>query len=94
MAEMWVVTDENRDDMSRKAGIFLYCDTRMWLEDGKVHRPDGPAIVSPDGVERWYIAGTEVTRAVKAFFSANKWPLGPGLDDDSKKERFAAEFLR
>lgn len=94
MAEICVVTDENRDDMSRKAGVFLYCDTRMWLEDGVVHRTDGPAIVSPDGVERWYISGAEVTRAVKTFFSANKWPLAIGLDTDDKRARFASEFLR
>lgn len=94
MAEMFVVTEENRDDLSRKAGIFLYSDTKLWLEDGAVHRVDGPALVSPDGVERWYLSGTEVTRAVKALFSANKWPLRAGLDSEEKKERFASEFLR
>lgn len=93
MADMFVVTEENRDDMSRKAGIFLYSETRLWLEDARVHRADGPAIVSPDGVERWYIRGTEVTRGVKALFSENKWPLAKGLDTDEKRARFAAQFL-
>ncbi|MEP9356681.1 aldehyde dehydrogenase [Xanthobacter sp. KR7-65] len=94
MAEMFVVTEANQDDMSRKAGIFLYCDTKLWLEGNVVHRDDGPAIISPDGVERWYLSGADMTRQVKAFFSANKWPLAPGLNDDDKKARFAAEFLR
>ncbi|MFG1182815.1 aldehyde dehydrogenase [Xanthobacter sp. DSM 14520] len=93
MADMFVVTEENRDDMSRKAGIFLYSETKLWLEDARVHRTDGPAIVSPDGVERWYVHGTEVTRGVKALFSENKWPLAKGLDTDEKRARFAAQFL-
>ncbi|MFS8035734.1 aldehyde dehydrogenase [Xanthobacter sp. AM11] len=93
MAEIIVVTEENRDDMSRKAGIFLYAETRLWLEDGLVHRTDGPAIVSPDGVERWYVRGAEVTRAVKAMFSQNKWSLAAGLDTAEKKALFAGSFL-
>ncbi|QRG07572.1 aldehyde dehydrogenase [Xanthobacter dioxanivorans] len=93
MAEMIVVTEENRDDMSRKAGIFLYSETRLWLEDDSVHRADGPALLSPDGVERWYVRGAEVTRAVKAFFAENKWTLRAGLDSDEKRDRFAAQFL-
>ncbi len=55
MTEMIVVEDRNQDDMSRKAGCYLYTDTRLWLENDQVHRGDGPAVVSPDGVERWYI---------------------------------------
>lgn len=94
MSEMFVVTEENRDDMSRKAGIFLYSDTRLWLDGNVVHRTDGPAVVSPDGVERWYVSGTDISRAVKNFFLANKWPLKGGLDSPEKQALFAAEFLR
>jgi hypothetical protein len=94
MSEMFVVTEENRDDLSRKAGIFLYSETRLWLDGDVVHRTDGPAIVSPDGVERWYVSGTDISRAVKNFFLANKWPLKSGLDSTEKQALFAAEFLR
>lgn len=94
MSQMFVVTEENRDDMSRKAGIFLYSDTQLWLDGDVVHRTDGPAIVSPDGVERWYVAGTDISRAVKNFFLANKWPLKVGLDSAEKQTLFASEFLR
>ncbi|MFG1346296.1 aldehyde dehydrogenase [Xanthobacter autotrophicus DSM 431] len=93
MAEMFVVTEENRDDLSRKAGIFLYTDTKIWIEDAQVHRADGPAIVFPDGVERWYVRGSEMTRAVKAFFAENKWPLTAGLDSAEKMTRFTAQFF-
>lgn len=55
MTEMIVVEDRNQDDMSRKAGCYLYTDTRLWLENDQVHRVDGPAVISPDGVVRWYI---------------------------------------
>lgn len=94
MAEMIVVTEENRDDLSRKAGIFLYSQTQVWLEDESVHRADGPALLSPDGVERWYVRGAEITRDVKAFFAQNKWTLRTGLDSAEKRERFADQFLR
>lgn len=92
MSEMVVVDEENRDDLSRKAGLFLYSETRMWLENGEVHRADGPAILSPDGVERWYIHGKELTRAVKDFFSAQGWPLRTGLDTPEKQQAFDAQF--
>src|SRR6266540_1587949 len=74
MAEMIVVEDRNQDDMSRKAGCYLYTDTRLWLENDVVHRGDGPAVISPDGVERWYIRGKEITRNVNMFFLQNQWP--------------------
>ncbi|MDI4664483.1 aldehyde dehydrogenase [Xanthobacter autotrophicus] len=93
MADMIVVSEENRDDLSRKAGVFLYSETKLWLEDASVHRTDGPALISPDGVERWYVRGAEVTRAVKDFFAQNKWSLSKGLDTEEKRARFAAQFL-
>jgi hypothetical protein len=93
MAEMTLVEDRNQDDMSRKAGCYLYADTRLWLENGVVHRDDGPAVIFPDGVERWYIRGKEVTREVKTFFLQNKWPVERGLDTPHKTALFSARFL-
>ncbi|ACK51422.1 conserved hypothetical protein [Methylocella silvestris BL2] len=93
MAQMIVVDEVNQDDMSRKAGCYLYCDTQFWLEDNAPHRADGPAMLSPDGVERWYLRGKEVTREVKAFFAENRWPLAQGLDTPEKKTLFAARFV-
>ena len=93
MAQMIVVDEANQDDMSRKAGVYVYCDTRLWLENDAPHREDGPALLSPDGVERWYLRGKESTREVKAFFSERKWPLAKGLDTPEKKAAFAARFL-
>jgi hypothetical protein len=40
MAEMITVDDRNQDTLSRKAGRYLYVDTRLWLEDEQVHRGD------------------------------------------------------
>ncbi|MFG1479756.1 aldehyde dehydrogenase [Xanthobacter sp. V4C-4] len=87
-----VVDEANRDDLSRKAGLFLYTDTRLWLQNGAVHRADGPALLSPDGVERWYVHGQEVTRAVRAFFKEQGWPLAAGLDTAEKQATFGARF--
>lgn len=91
-AEPMVVDEANRDDLSRKAGLFLFSDTQLWLEDGAVHRADGPALIAPDGVERWYLRGKEVTRAVKALFAEQGWPLARGLDTADKKVVFRTHF--
>jgi hypothetical protein len=88
MTEMIVVEDRNQDDMSRKT------DTRLWLENDQVHRADGPAVISPDGVERWYIRGKDVTRDVNTFFFQNKWPAKRGLDTPEKMTLFRVQFLK
>ncbi|WP_454915274.1 aldehyde dehydrogenase [Xanthobacter sediminis] len=92
MTNPQMVDDANRDDLSRKAGLFLYVDTRLWLQDGTVHRADGPALLSPDGVERWYLHGQEVTRAVRALFVEQGWPLASGLDTAEKQAAFRTHF--
>ena len=95
MTEMMIVVeDRNQDDMSRKAGCYLYTDTRFWLENDQVHRGDGPAVISPDGVERWYIWGKDVTRDVNNFFFQNKWPAQRGLDTAEKMTLFRVQFLK
>lgn len=94
MTEMIVVEDRNQDDLSRKAGCYLYTDTRLWLEDDLVHRGDGPAVISPDGVERWYVRGKDVTRDVNVFFFQNKWPARRGLDTAEKISLFRIQFLK
>lgn len=94
MAEMIVVEDRNQDDLSRKAGCYLYADTQLWLENGMVHRGDGPAVISPDGVERWYIRGKEITRTVNMFFLQNQWPARHGLDTPEKTACFQTAFVK
>lgn len=93
MTEMIVVEERNQDDMSRKAGRYLYADTQLWLDSDVVHRTDGPAIVSPDGAVHWYIRGKEVTRDVNDFFFRNKWPAQRGLDTAEKRDLFQVQFL-
>src|SRR6202163_4686550 len=94
MAEMIVVEDRNQDDMSRKAGCYLYTDTQLWLENDMVHRGDGPAVISPDGVERWSIRGKESTRNVNMVFFQNQRPARRGLDAPEKTARFQTAFLK
>jgi len=94
MAEMITVDDRNQDTLSRKAGRYLYVDTRLWLEDEQVHRGDGPAVLSPDGAEIWYVRGKEVTRAVTAFFFQRKWSMQRGLNTPEKIIEFGARFLK
>ncbi len=92
MTEMIVVEEHNQDDMSRKAGCYLYADTKLWIDNDLVHRGDGPAVISPDGVERWYIKGKDVTRDVNTFFLSHKWPTRRGLDTAEKITLFQARF--
>jgi hypothetical protein len=33
----------------------------MWYRYGKLHREDGPAIVSADGVRKWYLNDVAMT---------------------------------
>jgi hypothetical protein len=94
MPEMIVVEERNQDDMSRKAGCYLYADTQLWLEGDVVHRADGPAVIFPDGAERWYINGKEITRDLTAFLIENKWPVQQGLDTQEKMASFQAHFLK
>ncbi|MFG1424276.1 aldehyde dehydrogenase [Roseixanthobacter liquoris] len=94
MSQMFVVEERNQDDMSRKAGIYLYGDTKLWLDGDVVHRVDGPAIIGPDGVERWYINGKDRTRDVKTFFFDHRWPVQGGLDTAEKMALFQDRFLK
>lgn len=94
MTSMTVVDDRNQDDMSRKAGCYLYIDTRLWLDNDVVHRDDGPAVIFPDGVERWYIRGREITRDVKTYFFQHKWCVESGLDTPEKRILFSSHFVK
>ncbi|HEY8007363.1 MAG TPA: aldehyde dehydrogenase [Methylocella sp.] len=94
MTRMTVVDDRNQDDMSRKAGCYLYVDTRLWLDNDVVHRADGPAVIFPDGVGRWYIRGKEITRDVKTYFFQHKWRVESGLDTPEKRILFSSHFVK
>jgi len=93
MSSMTLVEEANRDALTRLAGIYLFLDTRLWLEDGVIHRDDGPAIEFPDGAVRWVIHGREVTREVNTFFYQNKWRISSGLDTHEKLALFRARFI-
>jgi len=90
--QMMIVDERNQDDLSRIAGCYLYSGTQIWIDDGAAHRADGPAVVFPDGVVRWYLRGKEVTRAVNSFFYDNKWLPQKGLDTEEKIAQFQATF--
>jgi hypothetical protein len=90
---MIIVEEHNQDALSRVAGCYLYSDTKIWIEDGVAHREDGPAVIFPDGVVRWYLRGKEVTRAVNTFFYDNKWAVQKGLDTDDKLALFREKFV-
>lgn len=92
MAQWEEITEENRDQWSRR-GIYLFLGTQIWHEHDQVHRDDGPAIVSPDGVERWYVRGREITAEVKALFRENQWNLSRGLDTAEKRAKFQTALL-
>lgn len=91
--EMVIVEEHNQDDLTRLAGCYLYSGTKIWIANGAAHRADGPAVIFPDGVVRWYIRGKEITRAVNTFFYENKWSIRNGLDTSEKLRLFQETFL-
>lgn len=94
MAEVKEVNEVNQDDMGRLLGYYVYGGTQVWFEDGQVHRADGPAVLSPDGVERWYLKGKEVTVEVRDFFIAHKWNPKNGLNKPEKLAAFQEAFCK
>ena len=34
---------------------------KVWRKNGKIHRPDGPAVVNRDGTVEYWINGIELT---------------------------------
>lgn len=94
MAEMRLVDEVNQDDMGRLLGFYIYVESEVWFEDGKVHRGDGPAVILPDGVARWYVHGKEITLEVRAFFNTHKWNPKKGLDRPEKLTAFQEAFCK
>jgi hypothetical protein len=92
VAEMRLIDETNQDDMGRLLGYYIYADTQIWFEGDKVHRTDGPAVISPDGVERWYVNGKEITIDVRGFFGEHNWNPKKGLDMPEKRAAFEAAF--
>jgi hypothetical protein len=93
MPDIVIVDEANQDLICRKAGLYVFTGARVWLEDDVLHHIDGPALVSPDGAERWYIGGREATREVKSFFYEKGWSVTSGLDTDDKRALFISRFL-
>jgi hypothetical protein len=94
VSEMIEVDEVNQDDLGRKVGYYVYAGTKMWLENKDVHRIDGPAVITPDGIERWYIRGKEITIDVRSFFAENKWKSKQGLDTPEKLAAFEKTFCK
>jgi hypothetical protein len=92
MPTLIFVNEYNQDAMSRAAGSYLHTGSQLWLEDGMPHHMEGPALLSPDGAQRWYVFGRDVTRDVRALFHQNQWPVASGLDTAEKRARFRRRF--
>jgi hypothetical protein len=91
---MRLVDEVNQDDTGRLLGYYIYVDSQVWFEDGKVHRTDGPAVITVDGIERWYLHGKEITLDVRAFLAAHKWSSKRGLDTPEKLAAFKETFCK
>jgi len=94
VAEMIEVVEENQDDMGRIVGYYCYVGTQIWFEDGKVHRIDGPAVITLDGVDRYYVKGEEITVDVRKFLIDHKWNPKKGLDRPEKVAAFQEAFCK
>ncbi len=94
VSEMIEVDEANQDDMGRIVGYYVYVGTKIWFEDGKVHRTDGPAVITLDGIDRYYVDGKEITVDVRDFLIAHKWNPKKGLDRPDKVTAFQEAFCK
>lgn len=94
MSELVEVVEENQDDMGRIVGYYCYVGTKIWFENGKVHRTDGPAVITLDLVDRYYVNGEEITVKVREFFAEHRWNPKKGLDRQEKIDAFQAAFCK
>jgi hypothetical protein len=94
VSEMIEVVEENQDDMGRIVGYYCYVGTKIWFEDGLVHRTDGPAVITLDGVDRYYIKGKEITVEARDFMIEHRWNPKKGLDRPDKIQAFQAAFCK
>lgn len=37
--------------------------TKLWFKDEVLHREDGPALITKDGIENWYLNGKRLTKS-------------------------------
>lgn len=40
--------------------VRVYKTRRVWLQDGEVHRTDGPAIEYANGCKEWWVDGNRI----------------------------------
>ncbi|WP_148210648.1 aldehyde dehydrogenase [Beijerinckia indica] len=80
--------------MGRILGYYVYADTEIWFEDDKVSRKDGPAVITPDGVERYYVNGKEITVEVRDFFAEHRWNPKKALSTPEKVAAFQEKFCK
>lgn len=40
---------------------------KIWMLNGEIHCVDEPAVVYPDGKEKWFIHDNDITKSVEKF---------------------------
>jgi hypothetical protein len=50
--------------------------SKLWYLNGKLHRKNGPAIISAHGSEKWYLGGVE--------FTFNEWLEKVKISEEEK----------
>ncbi|NGM24395.1 hypothetical protein G3576_30740 [Roseomonas stagni] len=64
---------------------------RLWFEDYRMHRLDGPALVYANGKCRWYVRGVDITDDVLMWVHENGLPP-PSKWTDKERVFFALRF--
>ena len=58
------ITYYDKDGINSRVGgpanIVIRDGYESWYQDGKLHREDGPAIILPNGTEKWIINNREI----------------------------------
>ena len=77
----------------RKAKLKTFCfslnekipdDLVFYNKDGEIHRVDGPAIITVDGIKYWYIHGKNITSKVNHWIQEMDMPKYDQWNDGHK----------
>jgi hypothetical protein len=69
--------------------VLLYIGSRWkpilvskWYLNGDLHREDGPAVIYPDGTQRWYLNDKDITKDVTNWANERNIDLNNMSDMD------------
>lgn len=82
MMQVWInqtsnavmtLKDGRLHSMNGQPALVAPDGTRVWYQNGKIHNPDGPAVVFPDGTSRNYLFGRRQGKEPDRIAQVRSW---------------------